>query len=92
MNKYEKHVEEFKEEFKKLTEKAQETNEPVFTASQKKRKKLHPWQIDITESLKFAEATDFFFSLTKKRAKKGETTIKLINNNPSGLRSLFKNK
>jgi len=89
MNKYEKNA----EEFKRLTEKAKETGEPLFTASQKKRrKKLHPWQIDIIESLKFVKSADVVFSITKKRAKKGEMTIKLINNNPSGLRSLFKNK
>lgn len=72
MNKYEKHA----EEFKKLTEKAKETNEPVFTASQKKSE-LHPWQIDMMESIKVLESVDFVFSINKKRAGKGEIIMQM---------------
>ena len=87
MNRYEDNA----DEFKKLTEKAKSTGDAIITTSQKKSE-LHPWQIDILESMKFLEKADCIFSITKKRANKGEVTIKLINNNLSGLRSLFKNK
>jgi len=78
------------EEFKKAIEKAKATGEPVFTASQKKRE-LHPWQIDIMESIKILESADVVFSINKKRAKKGEAILK-IDYNGKRLIPLNKNK
>jgi hypothetical protein len=78
------------EEFKKAIEKAKATGEPVFTASQKKRE-LHPWQIDIMESIKVLESADVVFSVNKKRVAKGETTIQM-DYNGKRLIPLNKNK
>jgi hypothetical protein len=53
------------------------TGVPVITAIQK-NKELHPWQVDILESLKIVENSSFILSLSKRRPVSGDSvTIKM---------------
>lgn len=63
--------------YEKIMQNVKKTGVPVITAIQKK-KELHPWQVDILESLKIVENSSFIFSLSKRRPVSGESvTIKM---------------
>lgn len=63
--------------YEKIMQKVKKTGVPVITAIQKK-KELHPWQIDLLESMKIVESCNFILSLSKQRPVSGEPfTIKI---------------